>query len=66
MELNIKETELHPPDKFLFPFTPYQIQEEFMKNLYITLEKGQLGVFESPTGTVRIRKLDLLVSSSWL
>lgn len=39
---------------FSFPFQPYNIQEKFMKELYYTIEKGQLGIFESPTGTVSI------------
>lgn len=40
------------PDNFDFPFPPYDIQLEFMKKLYYTLENGKLGIFESPTGTV--------------
>ncbi|KAJ3055903.1 DEAD H (Asp-Glu-Ala-Asp His) box helicase 11 [Rhizophlyctis rosea] len=36
---------------FSFPFQPWEIQKEFMSNLYETLENGQVGVFESPTGT---------------
>lgn len=44
---------LTPPESFLFPFPPYSIQEEFMKHLYSALEEGKLGIFESPTGTVR-------------
>lgn len=39
------------PQKFPFPFTPYEIQENFMKNLWTCLENGNLGIFESPTGT---------------
>lgn len=42
---------LKPPDQFEFPFPPYEIQKDFMKTLYETLELGQLGIFESPTGT---------------
>lgn len=38
---------------FPFPFQPYAIQESFMKELYFTIEEGKLGIFESPTGTVR-------------
>ncbi|KAI0237635.1 hypothetical protein LSAT2_011822 [Lamellibrachia satsuma] len=41
------------PDKFAFPFEPYEIQVDFMKCLYGTLERGKIGIFESPTGTVR-------------
>ncbi|KAJ1655704.1 ATP-dependent DNA helicase chl1 [Dispira simplex] len=36
---------------FRFPYQPYEIQEQFMKNLYETLERGRIGIFESPTGT---------------
>lgn len=41
------------PDEFPFPLKPYDIQVDFMKNLYKTLELGKIGIFESPTGTVR-------------
>lgn len=37
---------------FPFPFKPYDIQEKFMRELYLTLEEQKLGIFESPTGTV--------------
>ncbi|XP_075971830.1 ATP-dependent DNA helicase DDX11 [Anticarsia gemmatalis] len=36
---------------FPFPFKPYDIQEKFMRELYVTLEQEKLGIFESPTGT---------------
>ena len=39
------------PDEFEFPFEPYQIQKDFMKNLYDTIEQKKIGIFESPTGT---------------
>ncbi|XP_057328796.1 ATP-dependent DNA helicase DDX11 [Microplitis mediator] len=39
------------PDEFPFPFPPYSIQKDFMVNLYSCLDKGNLGIFESPTGT---------------
>ncbi|KAJ1962956.1 ATP-dependent DNA helicase chl1, partial [Dispira parvispora] len=48
------EAVLAVPDQisaFQFPYQPYDIQEQFMKNLYETLEKGRIGIFESPTGT---------------
>lgn len=41
------------PDHFPFPFEPYDIQEKFMRSLYSVLEEKKLGIFESPTGTVR-------------
>lgn len=52
---------LIPPDEFLFPFEPYPIQKDFMKQLYIALEDGKLGIFESPTGTVSFYFLLLIV-----
>ena len=42
---------LQPPDSFKFPFPPYDIQEQFMRELFQVLEGGKLGIFESPTGT---------------
>lgn len=42
------------PEVFRFPFEPYPIQLDFMKNLYQCIEQGKLGIFESPTGTVSI------------
>ena len=43
---------MEPPDEFPFAFQPYEIQKAFMRNLYIALERGKVGIFESPTGTV--------------
>ncbi|XP_045596543.2 ATP-dependent DNA helicase DDX11 [Procambarus clarkii] len=43
--------ELLPPEEFPFPFPPYDIQKDFMTHLFSVLEKEQLGIFESPTGT---------------
>lgn len=45
--------ELRPPEEFPFPFQPYDIQKDFMRELYLTLDRGHVGIFESPTGTVR-------------
>jgi chromosome transmission fidelity protein 1 len=39
--------------RFPFPFPPYDIQQQFMDEMYAVLDKGGLGIFESPTGTVR-------------
>jgi chromosome transmission fidelity protein 1 len=46
-----------PEQDFGFPFTPYPIQEDFMKTLYNVLDQGKVGIFESPTGTVRCCKM---------
>jgi chromosome transmission fidelity protein 1 len=35
-----------------FPFAPYKIQLEYSRSLYELLDRGQVGIFESPTGTV--------------
>lgn len=48
--------EPHPPGQvdFHHPFTPYDVQLEFMQTVYNVLESGngQVGILESPTGTV--------------
>lgn len=48
VSLGVQELELLD---FPFPFKPYDVQKKFMENLYLCLEKGQVGIFESPTGT---------------
>ena len=35
------------PTEFNFPFTPYVIQENFMKALYQALSDSSFGIFES-------------------
>ncbi|OAF66995.1 hypothetical protein A3Q56_05276, partial [Intoshia linei] len=42
---------LSTPKDFEFPFKPYSIQLKLMKSLYETIENGNIGIFESPTGT---------------
>jgi len=37
---------------FHHPYTPYDIQETFMNTVYEVIEKGGVGILESPTGTV--------------
>lgn len=37
-------------EQFHHPFTPYEIQLQFMRALYGCLEDGKVAVFESPTG----------------
>ncbi|XP_075153701.1 ATP-dependent DNA helicase DDX11 [Haematobia irritans] len=39
------------PSDFNFPFTPYDIQQQLMTELYGVLENKLIGIFESPTGT---------------
>ena len=57
--------ELKVPDEFEFPFEPYGIQKDFMKELYRTVENGLIGIFESPTGTGK--SLSIICSAlKWL
>lgn len=44
----------NPPIDFHHPYTPYDVQLEFMRAVYSVLEagSGQVGILESPTGTV--------------
>ncbi|KAI9256030.1 putative ATP-dependent RNA helicase DDX11 [Helicostylum pulchrum] len=50
---------------FGFPFEPYGIQKDFMKELYNVLDQGKIGIFESPTGTGK--SLSLICGSlKWL
>lgn len=39
---------------FHHPFTPYKVQDQFMQTVYQILQtgEGQVGILESPTGTV--------------
>ncbi|GAB1317116.1 ATP-dependent DNA helicase chl1 [Madurella fahalii] len=52
---------------FHHPFTPYDVQLQFMRTVYDVLEKGngQIGILESPTGTGK--SLSLICSAlTWL
>ncbi|XP_019886547.1 ATP-dependent DNA helicase DDX11 isoform X2 [Ooceraea biroi] len=42
---------MEPPQEFPFPFPAYEIQKQFMTELYNCLQDGKIGLFESPTGT---------------
>ena len=41
------DKEMEDPKDFNFPFSPYEIQENFMKALYHTLDGSKFGIFES-------------------
>jgi chromosome transmission fidelity protein 1 len=50
---------------FHHPYEPYEIQKDFMNAVYHCLEKGNVGIFESPTGTGK--SLSLICGSlTWL
>ncbi|PHH92507.1 hypothetical protein CDD83_7144 [Cordyceps sp. RAO-2017] len=52
---------------FHHPYTPYHVQEQFMKTVYQVLEngEGQVGILESPTGTGKSLSL-ICASLTWL
>ncbi|RSM10774.1 hypothetical protein CEP52_003338 [Fusarium oligoseptatum] len=52
---------------FHHPYTPYDVQEQFMKTVYNVLEtgNGQVGILESPTGTGKSLSL-ICASLTWL
>lgn len=52
---------------FHHPYTPYDVQEQFMKTVYDVLTKGsgQIGILESPTGTGKSLSL-ICASLTWL
>ena len=43
-----------PSRDFHHPYTPYDIQETFMSTVYEVLDRGKVGILESPTGTVSV------------
>lgn len=53
--------------KFHHPYTPYDVQLEFMKATYNVLEEGngQVGIMESPTGTGKSLSL-ICAAVTWL
>lgn len=48
------DTPLSDGVDFHHPYTPYDVQLDFMKTAYDVLQRGdgQIGILESPTGTV--------------
>lgn len=52
---------------FHHPFTPYDVQLEFMKTVYNVLQagNGQIGILESPTGTGKSLSL-ICATLTWL
>lgn len=47
------------------PYTPYQIQNDFMAALYNALDQASIGLFESPTGTGKTLSL-ICGAMTWL
>jgi chromosome transmission fidelity protein 1 len=66
-DIIIKMEEPNESRDFHHPYTPYQIQEEFMETAYGVLEtgNGQVGILESPTGTGKSLSL-ICASMTWL
>ncbi|KAI0104263.1 helicase C-terminal domain-containing protein [Nemania sp. FL0031] len=52
---------------FHHPFTPYDVQQQFMHTVYNVLEEGggQIGILESPTGTGKSLSL-ICAALTWL
>lgn len=50
---------------FNHPYEPYHIQQDFMRKLYACIEDGNVGVFESPTGTGKSLSL-ICAALTWL
>ncbi|KAL7620095.1 ATP-dependent DNA helicase chl1 [Parahypoxylon ruwenzoriense] len=52
---------------FHHPYTPYGVQEQFMKTVYEVLQQGggQVGILESPTGTGKSLSL-ICAALTWL
>lgn len=57
----------HEPIDFHHPYTPYDVQLQFMRAVYDVLEKGDghVGILESPTGTVRLSPNHSLLLTAW-
>ena len=48
-----------------FPFPPYPIQLGLMRRLWATLDRGHVGLFESPTGTGKTMSM-IVACLTWL
>ena len=52
-------------EEFYHPYEPYNIQLDFMQKLYRCIENGNVGIFESPTGTGKSLSL-ICAALTWL
>ena len=52
-------------EEFYHPYEPYSIQLDFMQKLYRCIENGNVGIFESPTGTGKSLSL-ICAALTWL
>jgi hypothetical protein len=65
MSSDVNGPKTNIPSEFSFPYKPYPIQNDFMRELYLTLENYKVGIFESPTGTGK--SLSIICSAlQWL
>ncbi|RDW87187.1 DNA helicase [Aspergillus mulundensis] len=64
------EMETPKAQEFNHPYSPYDIQVQFMQSLYNCLDESKIAIFESPTGTVSLhhgKSLSLICGSlTWL
>lgn len=60
-------TDTPAPTDFHHPYTPYDVQLDFMKTAFAVLEagEGQVGILESPTGTGKSLSL-ICAALTWL
>ena len=56
MELEAEKKNFH------HPYSPYDIQLQFMRALYTCIEEGKVGIFESPTGWYRLLLIPFAVA----
>lgn len=62
---NLEQTPKADEVEFNFPFTPYPNQLKFSKELYKVIDEGNIGIFESPTGTGKSMAM-IIGAFSWL
>lgn len=63
--MDMVSTEASAERDFHHPYSPYEIQLQFMDALYSTLEDGKIGIFESPTGKFAFVSIEEVSSRSY-